>query len=155
MSKFFQTMPNFRCQFRWSTLFYFLLDWVIENFVSLTIATKNEQPNFLGITQKHSSTNQNLLGNNQWPLSIGQLNFFWQLVNFCFGGPKKFDHQLWRLKVGNWKLLACNMFLEIFQWTLLLVIKNSITLNRKLKSLAIKKNLGCQNVVFGRLTYGD
>lgn len=86
--------------------FFFIVrlgDW---KFCVVTMATKRVQPNFLAIAQKHLSTNQNLLGNNQWPLSIGQLQFFWQLTILCLGGPKEFNYQLWQLKVGDWKLFG-------------------------------------------------
>jgi len=41
---------------------------------------------FFGHCPKNSCTNQNLLGNNQWPLLSGQLKFFWQ---FAFLGGWK------------------------------------------------------------------
>jgi hypothetical protein len=54
-----------------------------------------QNQNFLGIAQKHPSTNQNLLGNNQWPFLIGQFKFFQQFANLCLSGLNKFNHQLW------------------------------------------------------------
>ncbi len=65
------------------------------------MATKNAQPNFLGIAQKHLGTNQKHLGNHQWPFLIGQLKFFRQLATKELDGPKNFDHQLWGSKVGD------------------------------------------------------
>lgn len=55
---------------------------------------------------------------DQWPLSIEQLNFFGQFVNFFWA-----DQKTSVTDYGDWKFSTCNMIFKSFQWKLLLAPK--------------------------------